>query len=488
MAVDPDLIKDLDLTPFYQTLEVVPSLKIEGAITRLVGIGLEASLPDPVQGQVVEVERQNLEPLMCEVIGFDINKVVLLPYGELNGVRPGAPVRTIANGLRINAGDFLIGRVVDGIGRPVDEGPGFPRGQAMQVYRQGPNPVTRPLIDEPMITGVRAVDAAITLGKGQRVGIFSGSGVGKSVLLGMMARYTGADINVIALVGERGREVREFIERDLGPEGLKRSVVVVATSNQPALLRLRGALTATAIAEYFRDSGRDVLLMMDSLTRFALAGREVGLAAGEPPATRGYPPSVFGLIPKLLERAGRCQAGSITGLYTVLVEGDDLAEPISDVSRATLDGHIILSRELADRGHFPAIDMLASVSRVMRHIIDKDQFRMAQELKEHIAAYREMEDLINIGAYQRGSNPKTDAAIDRMDDINSFLMQNIEERSTFDDAVSGLGDVISGTGGRTPQQKAEPRKDPLPRQGSTTAGITQDSPVQAIMPPEAYRD
>jgi FliI/YscN family ATPase len=484
MTVDPAGIKDLDLTPFYQTLEVAPSFEIEGYITKLVGIGLEASLPDPVQGQIVEVERLNLEPLMCEVIGFDTNKVILLPYGELNGVRPGASVKTQSNGLRINAGEFLIGRVVDGVGHPVDEGAPFPRGQAMPIYRQGPNPVTRPLIDEAMVTGVRAVDSALTLGKGQRIGIFSGSGVGKSVLLGMMARYTEADINVIALVGERGREVREFIERDLGTEGLKRSVVVVATSNEPALLRLRGAMTATAIAEYFRDSGRDVLLMMDSLTRFALAGREVGLAAGEPPATRGYPPSVFGLIPKLLERAGRCQHGSITGLYTVLVEGDDLAEPISDISRATLDGHIILSRELADRGHFPAIDMLTSVSRTMRHVIGKEQFSLAREMKEHLAAYREMEDLINIGAYQRGTNPRADAAIDRMDAINDFLTQDIEEGSTYEEALDGLKNAVDGVGGKQYGKQPESNRQPPPKVKPNPG----DSRSQKIMPPGAYRD
>lgn len=487
MALDPPSVQSLDLTPFYHTLDAAPACRVRGIVTKLVGIGLEASLPDPVQGQVVEVERQNLDPLLCEVIGFDTRKVILLPYGELSGVRPGAPVRTIANGLRINTGDFLIGRVVDGIGNPIDEGPAFPRGQSNPIYRLGPNPVTRPLIDEAMVTGIRAVDSCMTLGKGQRVGIFSGSGVGKSVLLGMMARYTEADINVIALVGERGREVREFIERDLGPEGLKRSVVVVATSNQPALLRMRGALTATAIAEYFRDSGRDVLFMMDSLTRFALAGREVGLAAGEPPATRGYPPSVFGIIPKLLERAGRSNKGSITGLYTVLVEGDDLAEPISDISRATLDGHIILTRELSDRGHFPAVDMLTSVSRVMRQVVDAEHGQMAQQLKEHIAAYRDMEDLINIGAYQRGTNPKTDKAIDLMDGIMEFLKQDMDEGSNFEEALSGLKAAIGNTGtpnGQTPVGQVEPP----PPQANAGAGETQPGTTSGIMPPEAYKD
>jgi flagellum-specific ATP synthase len=473
----------MDFTPFRKTLEVIPPFRIEGSVTRLVGIGLEATLPDPVQGQIVEVDRANNKPLMCEVIGFDKGKVILLPFGELEGVRPGAPVRTTSGGLRVNAGDFLIGRVVDGIGRPIDGGPDFPRGSAMPLVRRGPNPVTRPLIDEPMVTGVRAVDAVLTLGKGQRVGIFSGSGVGKSILLGMMARYTKADINVIGLIGERGREVREFIEHDLGTEGLKRSVVVVATSNEPALLRMRGALTATAVAEYFRDSGRDVLFMMDSLTRFALAGREVGLATGEPPATRGYPPSVFGLIPRLLERAGRTDIGSITGLYNVLVEGDDLAEPIADIARATLDGHIVLSRDLADRAHYPAIDVLGSVSRVMRQVVDAEHARLAKQLKQHLAAYKEMEDLINIGAYQRGTNSRVDAAIDRMDGIVSFLQQDLGEGSIYEEAVERLRSAVGETREFPPQQQ---KQAPPPPQPSRKAAVDPKFNRPPVLPPGAY--
>jgi flagellum-specific ATP synthase len=334
-----------------------------------------------------------------------------------------------------------------------------------------------------MVTGVRAVDAALTLGKGQRIGIFSGSGVGKSILLGMMARYTRADINVIGLVGERGREVREFIEHDLGEEGLKRSVVVVATSNEPSLLRMRGALTATAIAEYFRDTGRDVLLMMDSLTRFALAGREVGLAAGEPPATRGYPPSVFGLIPRLLERAGRCENGSITGLYTVLVEGDDLAEPISDIARATLDGHVVLSRDLADRGHYPAIDVLGSVSRVMRQLVDPEHARLAKQLKQHLASYKEMEDLINIGAYQRGTNSRVDAAIDRMDGILAFLQQDMNEGSIFEEAIENLRSAV----GETKEAVRQPQStSPPPPQPARKAPAPQTWTRPPVLPPGAY--
>ena len=481
MPPDPGFSR-MDLTPFRQTLETMPPFEIEGTVTRLSGISLEATLPDPVQGQIVEVERIHQTPITCEIIGFDKSNVILLPFGELEGIRPGAKVRTIAGGLRINAGDFLIGRVVDGIGRPLDDGPPFPRGTPMPLFRRGPNPVTRPLIDEPLITGVRAVDAVLTLGKGQRVGIFSGSGVGKSILLGMMARYTKADINVIGLIGERGREVREFIEHDLGEEGLKRSVVVVATSNEPSLLRMRGAMTATAVAEYFRDSGRDVLLMMDSLTRFALACREVGLAAGEPPATRGYPPSVFGLIPRLLERAGRCENGSITGLYTVLVEGDDLSEPISDISRATLDGHIVLARELADRGHYPAIDVLGSVSRVMRQVVDSDQARLAKQLKQHIAAYREMEDLINIGAYQHGTNDRVDAAIDRMGGITAFLQQEMSEGSIYSDAVERLRLAVGETR-ETPKQVQPAQRPPQPPRHQTAPQQWTRPPT---LPPGAY--
>ncbi len=483
MVTDPATDQSLDLAQFSQTLDAVPAFEAVGVVTKLVGIGLEAALPNPVQGQVVMVERANRDPLMCEVIGFDSRRVILLPFGELEGVRPGATVRTVSNGLSVNAGEFLIGRVVDGLGNPSDGGPEFPRGLSIPLNRPGPNPVTRPLIDEPMVTGVRVIDAALTFGKGQRVGIFSGSGVGKSILLGMMARYTEADINVIALIGERGREVREFIERDLGEEGLKRSVVVVATSNQPALLRLRGALTATAIAEYFRDSGRDVLFMMDSLTRYALAGREVGLAAGEPPATRGYPPSVFGIIPKLLERAGRCESGSITGLYTVLVEGDDLAEPISDISRATLDGHIVLARELADRGHYPAVDVLGSVSRVMRQVVDAEHSRIAGELKEHLSAYREMEDLINIGAYQRGANARVDAALDRIDGINDFLKQDMMEGASFEAAIEGLRGAIGES-----KETYKPEIQAPPPAQTNNVSTAPDNAAPSLLPPGAYED
>jgi flagellum-specific ATP synthase len=346
--------------------------------------------------------------------------------------------------LTVEVGENLLGRVLDGLGRPFD-GRGPLNGDAQYPLQNSPpDPLERQRIKEPLPVGVRAIDGLLTCGKGQRIGIFAGSGVGKSTLLGMMARNTTADVNVIGLVGERGREVREFIERDLGPEGLARSVVVVATSDQPALIRLKGAYTATAIAEYFRDKGYDVLFMMDSVTRFAAAQREVGLAVGEPPATRGYPPSVFAIMPKLLERTGPGRAGTITALYTVLVEGDDMNEPIADTVRGILDGHIVLSRRLADRGHYPAIDVLASVSRVMPEVISREHLRAAIQVKEMMAAYQEMEDLINIGAYQSGTNPRVDRAISLIESIRGFLKQDVDEGSTLDAALTGLLDIAAG--------------------------------------------
>jgi flagellum-specific ATP synthase len=474
----------IDFTPFRETIDTTPFFNTTGSVTRLVGIGLEATLPDPVQGQVVEVEVGTGERVICEVVGFDTDRVFLLPYGELIGVRPGAPVRTVSNGMRINCGDFLIGRVVDGLGNPIDGKGPFPRGRATPLDRHGPNPVTRPLIDKPIVTGVRAVDAVTTIGKGQRVGIFSGSGVGKSILIGMTARNTRADVNVIALIGERGREVREFLENDLGEAGLNRSVVIVATSNQTPLLRMRGAMAATAIAEYFRDTSRDVLFMMDSLTRFALAGREVGLAVGEPPATRGYPPSVFGLIPKLLERAGRTENGSITGMYSVLVEGDDLAEPVSDIARATLDGHIVLSRELADKGHYPAIDVLTSISRVMRQIVENEQVELVAQLRQLIAAHRDMQDLINIGAYQSGTNPNVDYAIARMDGINSFLRQGIDEIYNYESLMDDLSSAVGGLPSKAKNQNIKVSPPPPAKLNSSGPNANK----QSLMPKGAYED
>jgi flagellum-specific ATP synthase len=357
---------------------------------------------------------------------------------ELSGVRRGNRVRLIRTTHRLRVGPELLGRVIDAEGNAIDgcEQPAL--GERTSLARRPPDPCTRPRIDEPLATGVRAIDGVLTCGKGQRIGIFSGSGVGKSVLLGMMARYTAADVIVIALIGERGREVNEFIERDLGPAGLAKSVVVVAASNEPALVRTQAASTATAIAEYFRDQGKDVLLLMDSLTRFALAQREIGLAAGEPPATRGFTPSVFALLPKLVERAGRTPQGSITAFYTVLVEADDPSEPISDAVRGLLDGHVWLSRRLASRAHYPAIDILESISRLMPEVTDEDHRQATYSLRDLLGAYRDHEDLISIGAYHRGSNKTVDAAIDMQDEIDRYLCQPVEQPSTFAEAREGL--------------------------------------------------
>jgi FliI/YscN family ATPase len=411
---------------------------LSGSVVRTVGAtAAVADFPAPV-GALVEIERQSSEPLRAEVIGFRDSLTLLYPFSALHGVRRGNRVRLVGTTRWLRVGDKLLGRVINAQGRAIDGRPQPALSARVPLDRPPPPSVERPRIDKPLATGIRAIDGLLTCGKGQRMGIFAGSGVGKSVLLGMMARYTSADVNVIALVGERGREVNEFIERDLGPTGLHRSVVVVATSDEPALMRIQAAQTATAIAEYFRDSGRDVLLMMDSLTRFAMAQREIGLAAGEPPTTRGYPPSVFGLLPKLVERAGRAANGSITGFYSVLVEGDDPQEPISDAVRGLLDGHTWLSRKLAARAHYPAIDVLGSISRLATDITPRAQQDAAQSVRELLAAYRDHEDLISIGAYRRGASRIVDATIDLQDEINRYLRQRIDERVTMTDAAAGL--------------------------------------------------
>jgi flagellum-specific ATP synthase len=370
------------------------------------------------------------KPTMAEVVGFKGNRLLLMPLGEMGGIKPGSEVVATGAPLTVGVGNALLGRVLNGLGQFIDNGPRIANLTRFPVDNPPPNPLMRERIKTRLDLGVRAIDGILTCGKGQRMGIFAGSGVGKSTLLGMMARQARSDINVICLVGERGREVREFIERDLGPEGLARSVVVVATSDQPALQRLKAAQVATAIAEYFRDEGLDVLMMMDSVTRFAMAQREVGLAIGEPPATKGYTPSVFAVLPKLLERTGTAEVGSITALYTVLVEGDDLNEPISDAVRGILDGHIVLSRELAMQNHYPAIDILASLSRVMVEITDDRHQKMAGLLREVLTTYGKAQDLINIGAYQRGSNPEIDVAIELIDPCKYFLKQSLGDTSS----------------------------------------------------------
>jgi flagellum-specific ATP synthase len=415
---------------------------LEGSVVRIVGMmAAVADFPAPV-GAVVEIERETGRPAKAEVIGFRDELTLLYPHENLQGVRRGNRVRLLRTVRWLRVGQELLGRVVDAQGRAIDGRPQPALDGRTALHRQPPPALERPRIQEALTTGIRALDGMLTCGKGQRMGIFAGSGVGKSVALGMMARYTSADVNVIALIGERGREVNEFIERDLGPEGLKRSVVVVATSDEPALRRVQAAQVATAIAEYFRDLNRDVLLLMDSVTRFAMAQREIGLAAGEPPTTRGYPPSVFALLPQLVERAGRSARGSITGFYSVLVEGDDPQEPISDAVRGLLDGHTWLSRKLASRAHWPAVDVLDSISRLMPDVATRIHQDAAQAIRQLMAAYRDHEDLISIGAYRRGANRQVDVAIDMLDDINKYLRQRIDEPTSVDLAQNGLLDLV----------------------------------------------
>ena len=412
-----------------------------GKISQVVGLTIESIGPSVSVGELCTVNTKSGE-IYCEVVGFKDNKVLLMPLGEMSGIAPGSKVTAKGNSLNVVVGPQLKGKVLNGLGIPIDNTSIIQTNEKYPVLNKPPDPLKRKRISESLSLGVRAIDGLLTIGKGQRVGIFAGSGVGKSTLMGMIARNTKADINVIALIGERGREVREFIEKDLKEEGLARSVVVVATSDQPALVRLKGAFVATAIAEYYRDQGNDVLLLMDSLTRFAMAQREVGLAVGEPPVSRGYTPSVFALMPKLLERAGNSEYGSITGLYTVLVDGDDLTEPVTDTARGVLDGHIVLSRSLANKNHYPAIDVLASISRVMTDVITKEHKSTANEIKKVMAIYRESEDLINIGAYVRGSNSKIDYAIDVIDRINEFVLQEVEEVVSFEEVLKKMNSVL----------------------------------------------
>jgi flagellum-specific ATP synthase len=413
-----------------------------GKVVKVVGLTIESIGPNANLNDLCVITSQDkTQKIMAEVVGFKDNRILLMPYGNVEGVGIGSMVESTHQPLQVQVGDELLGKTLDGLGIPID-GTQLYTGLTYPVVAEPPDPLKRKIIDSVLPLGVKAVDGLITVGKGQRIGIFAGSGVGKSTLLGMFARNTKADINVIALIGERGREVREFIERDLGEEGMRRSIVVVATSDKPALIRNKAAKTATAIAEYFRDQGKDVLLMMDSLTRFSMAQREIGLASGEPPVSRGYPPSVYSEMPKLLERAGNSEIGSITGLYTVLVDGDDFNEPITDTARGILDGHIMLSRKLGHKNHYPAIDILQSISRVMSSIATKEHKVNAGKLKNVLATYSEAEDLINIGAYKTGSNKDIDYAIEKIDEVNAFLMQGVDEKYEFDEVVSLLDNIF----------------------------------------------
>lgn len=403
-----------------------------GKIVNVVGLTLESAGPDAKMGDMCRITTTDGHMIMSEVVGFKNNMTLLMPYEATEGIGAGCVVENMERPLSVQVGDFLLGQILDGLGRPISEF--TPSGETwFPLDAKSPDPMTRTIISEALPLGVKAVDGLITVGKGQRIGIFAGSGVGKSTLMGMFARNTQAELNVIALIGERGREVREFIERDLGPEGMKRSVVVCATSDKPALERKKAAQTATAIAEYFRSKGKDVLLMMDNLTRFSMAQREIGLATGEPPVTRGYPPSVYSEMPKLLERAGRDDKGSITGLYAVLVDGDDFNEPITDTARGILDGHIMLNRRLAAKGHYPAVDVMLSISRCMSMVTSSEHRKAATKLKSVMATYDEAEDLINIGAYKKGSNKNIDYAIDKIDAVNDFLCQDVNEKFEFEE-------------------------------------------------------
>ena len=424
------------MNAFTNQLDAILPTAICGSIVRTEGLAAAvAGMPAPV-GAVVEIDRLAGAPIEAEVIGFRGQQTIVYPLGDMQGIRHGNKVRLRRTRRTLKVGPELLGRVIDSRGRSLDQ-QAPPVLTNRIVLNASPPPATdRPRISSPLATGVRVIDGLLTCGRGQRIGIFSGSGVGKSVTLGMMARYTSADITVIGLIGERGREVNDFLERDLGPEGRARSVVVVATSDQPALVRVQAAMTATAVAEYFRDMGKNVLLIMDSLTRFALAQREIGLAAGEPPTTRGYPPSVFALLPRLVERAGNSPLGSITAFYSVLVEGDDTNEPVSDTVRGLLDGHVVLSRRLASQAHWPAIDVLESISRLFPDITTTEQQAAAQTIRELLSAYRDHEDLISIGAYRQGANPTVDAAIVMRDEINRFLRQAIHDRSSVESAAT----------------------------------------------------
>ncbi|MBS4032701.1 MAG: flagellar protein export ATPase FliI [Clostridiales bacterium] len=435
---------NLDLTPYIDVVGKFSRVKLIGRVTQVIGLTIEVRGLHAFVGEVCLVYAKPDEPpVAAEVVGFRDSHVLMMPLGNLSGIGPGCQVLPTGKVFSVSVGPHLLGQVLDGLGKPLN-GDAANGGDCCPVDNDPPNPMERQRIKEVLPTGIRAIDMFLTCGQGQRIGIFSGSGVGKSTMLGMIARNSEADVNVIGLVGERGREVKDFLEKDLGPEGLSRSVVVAVTSDRPPLMRIKGALVATTIAEYFRDQGKKVMLMMDSVTRLAMAQREVGLAIGEPPTTKGYTPSVFALLPRLLERAGTAKTGSITGLYTVLVDGDDFNEPVADAVRGILDGHIVLSRDLAAKNHFPAIDVLQSVSRLMPDLANREQQDLAGSFRDYLSAYKDAEDLINIGAYVPGSNPRVDRAREYIDGMKAFLRQGIDENDTYMASLERLGNLLRG--------------------------------------------
>ncbi len=429
----------IDLEPYVEASASANLIRSCGIVQEVIGMVIEGLGPGVPVGGICSVELNGSDILQAEAVGFRKNRVLLMPLGDMRGIEPGSKIWVNEQEAKVGVGPGLLGRILDGTGTAIDGKGALKVDDQYPLYAAPLNPMKRPRIDMPVDVGIRAVNACLTLGKGQRIAIMAGSGVGKSTLLGMIARHTAADVSVIALIGERGRELRDFIERDLGEDGLARSVVVVATSDQPPLIRMRGAYLAMAIAEYFRDCGKDVILMMDSVTRFAMAHREVGLSIGEPPTSRGYTPSVFAELPKLLERAGRKEAGgSITGIYTVLVEGDDMNEPIADSVRSIVDGHIVLKRELAHQGHYPAIDILSSVSRLMADIAAPGQIKSYQQLVKVLSVYERAEDLVNLGAYNMGTNPEIDFALNKIEEVKAFLRQNVDECSSLEESISRL--------------------------------------------------
>lgn len=432
----------LDINKYINKIEKNNFIKYTGRISKVTGLTIESDGPIATIGELCYIYPYNKEKfVLAEVVGFRDDKILLMPLGDMEGIASGSLVVASGKSLGVNVGNQLTGRVIDGLGNPIDGKGPIKTQKTYKASNAPPNPLERKVIGQPLGLGIKAIDGLLTCGKGQRIGVFAGSGVGKSTLMGMVARTSSADINVIGLIGERGREVREFLENDLQEAGLKKSIVVVVTSDQPALIRVKGALVTTAIAEYFRDQGLDVMLLMDSLTRFAMAQREIGLAIGEPPVTRGFTPSVFAVMPKLLERAGTSSKGTITGLYTVLVDGDDLNEPVTDAVRGIIDGHIVLSRRLANLNHYPAIDVLASVSRVMPNIVDKNHLKAANRIKDIMATYNESEDLINIGAYKIGSNKRIDKAIELKDEIDNMLKQEVSESYQIHETISMMKEI-----------------------------------------------